>query len=51
MGSARFVRSFAAGTRENEVSALTMQGTLEAILAGVDREAEIALKAAGTATT
>lgn len=51
MGGARFVWSFAARHRENEASALTTQGTLEVTLAGVEREAEAALKAAGMATT
>jgi hypothetical protein len=50
LGGARFLGSFAA-LRQGEASALTTQGTLEETLAGVEREAEAALKAAGMATT
>jgi hypothetical protein len=39
------------GPTENEASALTTQGTLETTLAGVEREAETALKSVGMATT
>ena len=39
------------GTTETEASALTTHGVLETTLAGVEREAETALKAAGMATT
>lgn len=45
------MRSFAARRRENGANALTTHGTLETTLAAVEREAEAALKAAGTATT